>query len=782
MDGSRPDSIPTLSSVCKGFRSVFLGSGSERIITYYLLVILLGVWWPWSILHAQEGGLEIQSIDVRGNKNIKASVVRDKLTVKPGDPFSPDVIRAQIQLIYAMGFFEDVQVETDTRPEGVHLVFLVKEKAFNVEVVFDGYENLNEDKLQENTTIGSQVFLDQEQVKVSTEKIRQAYQEEGYFNAKVVPVIETIESDRTRLTFFIQEGDRSYIETVLYDGRTVVKKKELEGVMANREYALPWSWFTDAGVFRKDEIPNDIERIKEVYSNKGYLDVQVGAPLIDLSEDKKWFTLTFPIVEGEPYTVSQVTFQGNEELTTDELELDLTIEPGEVFQRVKIREEVSRITDLYGEKGYAFAEVIPRILPESKSRSTEIVFKIEEGELIRIREIRISGNDKTRDNVIRREIRVDEREMIDSVAIKRSFERLNNLNYFESVEILPKQIDEGQVDLDVKVKEKSTGSFSVGGGFSTLDLFTAIADITEGNLFGMGYLVRVRGQLGGRRTVGNITFRNPAIYDTPTSMQIDAFSTRTNFLTFVEDRVGGNAVFGRSFSEFLSGSLTFVGEEIRIKDPAADAPESILDQVGTQSTTGFRVAGFRDTRDYFLDPRSGSRIGLRGSLGTDALGGTNNFVSFSLDALKYIPFPFWDLRFAFRGRVGIGEGFKGSPLPVSEFFFVGGINTIRGFQFGRAGPVTSSGTAEGGTKQLIFNNEVIFPVLPDAKLNGVIFFDYGKGFGEDEPLDFNLRPATGIEVRWISPFGPLRAAYGLNLDRTPQERETVFEFSVGSVF
>jgi outer membrane protein insertion porin family len=709
-------------------------------------------------------------------------VVKDKLTIKPGDPFSPDRIRDQIQRIYAMGFFEDVQVETDSGPEGVHIVFFVQEKPFNIEVVFDGYDKLSEDKLQEKTTIGSQVFLDQEQVKVSAENIRQAYQEEGYFNAKVIPVIETIEGNRTRLTIFIQEGSRSYIKNIVFEGRTVVKKKELQKIMANREYAIPWSWFTDAGVFRQDEIQNDVERIKEVYANKGYLDVQVSKPSIDLSEDKKWFTLTFHIVEGEPYTVSQVLFEGNEELTDDELELDLSIEPGEVFQRVKLRDEVTRITDLYGQRGYAFAEVTPRILPDPQSRSTEIILKIEEGELIRIREIRVSGNDKTRDNVIRRELRVDERDMIDSVAIKRSFERLNNLNYFETVEILPKQIDEGTVDLDVKVKEKATGSFSVGGGFSTLDLFTAIADITEGNLFGLGYLVRIRGQLGGRRTVGNITFRNPALYDTPTSMQLDAFSTRTNFLTFVEDRVGGNAVFGRSFSEYISGSLTFVVEEIRIKDPAADAPESILDQVGTQSTTGFRLAAFRDSRDYFLDPRSGSRVGLRMSLGTDALGGTNNFISFSLDALKYVPIPLWDLRYALRGRIGIGEGYKGSPLPVSEFFFVGGINTVRGFQFGRAGPVTPSGTLEGGNKQLIINNELIFPVLPDAKLNGVLFFDYGKGFAEDEPLSFDLRPAAGIEVRWISPFGPLRAAYGLNLDRTPQERQTVFEFSVGSVF
>ena len=782
MDGSRPDPIPVLLSDCPGVAPCISNVGVGCGIRRWILLVFLFVGWPWPGLNAQETRLEIRSIEIRGNQHIEASVIKDKLTIKPGDPFTPDLVRDQIQRIYAMGFFEDVQVETDTTPEGIHVVFLVQEKPFNVEVVFDGYDKLSEDKLQEKATIGSQVFLDQEQVKVSAENIRQAYQQEGYFNARVVPVIETIESNRTRLTFFIQEGERSYIKTLVFEGRTVVKKKELVSIMANREYALPWSWFTDAGVFRQDEIPNDIERIKEVYSNKGYLDIQVGNPSIELSEDKKWFTLTFPVVEGEPYTVSRVVFEGNEALTEDELELDLTIEPGEVFQRVKIRDEVTRLTDLYGGKGYAFAEVVPSILPDPETRSAEITFKIDEGELIRIREIRITGNDKTRDNVIRREVRVDERDMIDSVAIKRSFERLNNLNYFETVEILPKQIDKGEVDLDVKVKEKATGSFSVGGGFSTLDQFTAIADITEGNLFGLGYLVRVRGQLGGRRTVGNITFRNPALYDTPTSMQLDAFSTRTNFLTFVEDRVGGNAVFGRSFSEYISGSLTFVGEEIRIKDPAPDAPESILQQVGTQSTTGFRVAAFRDSRDYYLDPRSGSRLGLRMSLGTDLLGGTNNFISFTLDALKYVPIRLWDLRYALRGRIGIGEGYKGSPLPVSEFFYVGGINTVRGFQFGRAGPVTSSGTLEGGNKQLIINNELIFPVLPDAKLNGVLFFDYGKGFSEDESLSFELRPAAGIEVRWISPFGPLRAAYGVNLDPTPQERQTVFEFSVGSVF
>ena len=749
-------------------------------IRFFVMVIV--ALWPWSLSSAEENVLQIQSIDIRGNQHIEASAIKGKLTIQPGDAFSPGGTRDQIQRIYAMGFFEDVQVETATGPQGVNVVFLVREKPFNVEVVFDGNDHLSEDKLQEKTTIGSQVFLDQEQVKISAKNIRQAYQEDGYYKAEVVPVIETIEENRTRLTIFIQEGPRSHIKSINFEGRTVVKKADLLDVMANREYSLPWSWFSDAGFFRQDELPNDVERIKEVYLNKGYLDVRVGRPFIELDKEKKWFTLTFPVVEGEPYTVSSVQFKGNEVLTDDELKLGLTIEPGEIFQRAKIREEVTRLTDVYGEKGYAFAEPIPEILPDPQSRSAEIAFTIKEGELIRIRDIRISGNDKTRDNVIRREIRVDERDMIDSVAIKRSFERLNNLNYFETVEVLPKQIDEGQVDLDVKVKEKATGSFSVGGGFSTLDQFTAIADITEGNLFGRGYLVRVRGQLGGRRTVGNITFRNPFIFDTPTSAQVDGFSTRTNFLTFVEDRAGGNLVLGRSFSEFISGTLTFVAEQIRIKDVQSDAPDVIRDQLGTQSTTGFRASIFRDSRDFFLDPRRGMRLGLQTALGTRVLGGTNNFYKFDIDALRYTPLPIWDLRHSIRARIGIGEGFGGRPLPIAEFFFVGGINTVRGFQFGRAGPVTSTGTLEGGNKQLIFNNDLIFPILPDAKLNGVIFFDYGKGFAETEDINFDLRPAAGLEVRWISPFGPLRAAYGYNLDRQPQERQTVFEFSVGSVF
>jgi len=773
------------------FRSFRLGRnrGSNQVFSFpyvkvFLLLSLLitdtlSLGRPVSAQLLQD---RIDAIEVEGNQHIELQAILGNLSIKPGDSFSQEQIREQIQRIYEMGFFEEVEVSTEARAKGVLVVFQVKEKPFTVEVVFDGNDELSDDKLNEKNTVKNQVFLDKEQVKVSVENFRQLYQEKGFYLARIVPIIDMVEKGQARLTYYIEEGRQAHIRIVEFEGRNVVKKKELLGFMANREYSWPWSIFSDAGILHKEELPNDVERIKEVYLNKGYLDVQVGMPRIELDKTKEWIAVFFPIVEGEPYIVSQIQYSGNTLFSEEELREGLTIEPGEVFQRAKIREEITRLTDLYGARGYAFAEANPSVEPDPPTRSTRISFSIQEGEMVRIRDIRITGNDKTRDNVIRRELRVDERDMIDSPAIKRSFERLNNLNFFETVEILPKQIAPGEVDLEVKVKEKPTGSFSIGGGFSTLDQFTLIADITEGNFLGRGYLARIRGQVGGRRTLGTITFRNPAIFDTLTSVQSDLFSSRTNFLTYLEKKQGANLTFGRGFSEFLTGTFTLVAEKIKIDDVDSDANELIQDQKGTQSTTGFRATLYRDSRDFYLDPRRGSRVWVRTSLGTDLLGGSNNFYSVSFDALRYTPLPFWDFRHSIRGRIGYGAGFNGEEFPIPEFFYVGGIQTVRGFKFGRAGPVTDSNDPEGGNKQIIINNDLIFPVLPDAKLNGVLFFDYGRGFSEGDKLDFDLRAAAGVEVRWISPFGPLRAAFGRPLDGPSKDKKWVFEFSVGSIF
>ena len=406
--------------------------------------------------------------------------------------------------------------------------------------------------------------------------------------------------------------------------------------------------------------------------------------------------------------------------------------------------------------------------------------------MMRIRQINITGNDKTRDNVIRREIRVDEQDVIDTPSLKRSFQRLSNLNFFETVEILPSQVETDKVDLNVKVKEKPTGQFSIGGGFSTLDKLVAIADITEGNMGGSGYMGRIRGQLGQQRSMGLITLRNPYMNDSLTSVQLDIYQSMTNYISYFEEKTGGSVTFGRWLSEYVSGSLSLVAERLKFKDPqdglCPDLLPLICRQLGSQTTTGFRTTLFRDTRDYYLDPRSGMRIGGGVDYGTPYLGGSNNFVKYTLDVSKYTPLPL-DTRFAVRARYGAIESLGDRPVPLTERFFVGGINTMRGFVFGRAGPVVPNiYSIIGASKELIFNFDYIFTISSEAKLNGVIFFDYGKGFDDNEKVSFNLRKAAGIEGRWISPFGPLRVAYGLNLEPKPGERTGVFEFTIGSLF
>ncbi len=758
-----------------------------------LVALVFGVL-PVCAVAAEQAGVKVTAIDIRGNKRIELPAIVGRLTLKPGDPYTPENVRGQIKILYETGFFEEVQVETESGTGGMALAFLVREKPFITEIVFDGNKALSDDKLKEKITIKSQAFLDQPQAKESAEKIRLAYQGDGYFNCGVIPVVQTLDNDRKRLTFFIKEGEKARVRTVTFDGLHAATKDEMFKVMSTREW-IPWyglmtqlklpSLVSDAGVLKREEMNNDIERIKEVLLNKGYLNVRVGLPTAELDDEKKWFVVTYPVMEGEPFTIGDIGFRGNTVFEDPELRQGLKMKEGEIFQRQKLRDEITRLNDLYGGRGYSFADVSPNVIPNTEERTASVVFTIKEGEMMRVRQINISGNEKTKDNVVRREIRVDEQDVINTPALKRSFQRLNNLNFFETVEILPAQVAVDKVDLNVRVKEKPTGQFSVGGGFSTLDRLVAIADITEGNLGGNGWMGRVRGQLGQQRTIGLVTFRNPYVNDSLTSMQLDVYRTATNYISWFETKTGASVTLGRYLSEYTSGSMSLFAEELNFKNPrpgiCPDRFPLVCSQLGNQSTTGFRTSFSRDTRDVFMDPRSGWRTTVGFDFGTPYLGGSNNFYKYYIDVTKYTPLPF-DTRFSFRARYGAAVGIENSPIPLTERFYVGGINTMRGFVFGRAGPVTDSNSLLGASKQLIFNNDFIFTISSEAKLNGVIFFDYGKGFDDDEPLSSKLRKTAGLEGRWISPFGPLRAAYGINLDPNPAERKGVFEFTIGSLF
>jgi outer membrane protein insertion porin family len=776
--------------------TVFLNGSRWLLVLIMAAAILPG----WHETAAQTPEPKIKSIEIRGNKRIELPAIIGRLTLKVEDPYAIEMVRGQVKILYDSGLFEDVQVETEPAPGGMAVVYVVREKPFITEIVYDGNEHLSDEKLKEKTIIKAQAVLDQQQAKESAENIRLAYEKDGFYNCQVFPVVQALDKERKRLTFFVKEGAKARIKEVIFDGLRATSKDELFKMITTREW-VPWygpvtqfklpSLISDAGILKREELANDVERIKEVLLNRGYFNVRASLSSVELTEDKSWFVVTFNVFEGEPFTVAEVGFRGHAVFEDAELRDGLKIKQGEIFQRAKLRDEINRLTDMYGGKGYSFAEVVPTVNPNNTERTVNIFFTVKEGEMMRIRQINIRGNNKTRDNVIRREIRVDEQDVIDTPSLKRSFQRLNNLQFFETVEILPEKVGVDKVDLDVRVKEKPTGQFSLGGGFSSLDRLMAIANITEGNIGGYGYMGRISGQFGQRRSFGSITLRNPYINDSLTSGQVDFFRSQTNYLTFFEERTGASMTFGRWLSEYNTVNISLFAEELNYRSPAAGICNSadpsrnaiICGQLGHQSSTGVRINGFRDTRDYYLDPRSGWRVGGGFDVGTPYLGGTNDFVKYTVDVIKVTPLLF-DTRVSIRGRFGGVETFGGSSVPLSERFYVGGINTLRGFAFGRAGPVVdTTRTPFGASKQIIFNVDFVFTISADAKLNGVLFFDYGKGFDDGEAVSFfNLRKTAGLEGRWISPFGPLRAAYGINLDPRTGEKTGVFEFTIGSIF
>jgi len=357
--GRRPAAISTGNAVRK-----FTGHLVTMVWCGFLALSLpsLGVSQPQDVV--------VESVTVQGNERIESTAILGKTTLKAGGRVTQEVLREQIRLIYDMGFFDDVRVETETIAEGVDVIFVVKEKPFVVEIAFDGNDKVSDDELQEVITLENQVFLDQQEIKVSAEKIREQYQKEGYHKVKIIPIVQALGESRNRVVFFVQEGTRARVESIRFVGLTLFDRDDLLGVMANREWSPFFSLFTDAGILHREELDNDVERIKEFYANKGYLDVQIGPPSLDLSDDKEAVTLTFRIIEGHPYTVRTVRYEGTTVFEDEELEQDSFIRPNDVFQRAMIRDELARVTAMYGEKGSSFAAVTPTLVANMSPPTT----------------------------------------------------------------------------------------------------------------------------------------------------------------------------------------------------------------------------------------------------------------------------------------------------------------------------------------------------------------------------------------------------------------------------
>jgi outer membrane protein insertion porin family len=721
----------------------------------------------------------INSIEIRGLKRIEESAVKSKITQKVGEPVSQEKTNEDIKNIFKMGYFDDVRAEIEPLEGGVRLIYVVKEKPTIAKIEFQGNKEFDDAKLKEKLTITPGSIADAVLIQDNANKLKSFYEEEGYWLSHVVPVVKTINPNEVSLTYQIEEGPKVKVKKINIEGNKAIPAGKIRGSMETKTWSI-FAFITSSGYYKKDRMESDLEKIRDLYFNNGFIKVAVGEPKIQLTENKRGMIITIPVSEGDQFKVSSVEFSGNKAFGDDEIKKRITAAaPGKPFSKESLKKAILSISALYSENGYALVTVTPDLIPDDSNKLVKITLKIDEGEKYRMGRIEISGNTKTRDKVIRREIRFDEGDIFDSAKIKRSYERINNLNFFESVEMIPKpRPEEKKVDMEIKVKERPTGFFSIGGGYSSVEKLIGTVELTQGNLFGKGQLVKISAELGGRTSYYDISFRDPWFMDKPISFSTDIYKLTRKYIEYEKKATGGGFSFGKNFSDYWWGDIAYNFENATIFNVAEGASPIVTDQEGTKVTSSITPSLIRDSRDNFIDPTKGSRNSIYVTYA--GIGGTNYFVKSEVDSAWY--FPLGNAAIMLRGRFGYGAGIFDKTLPLYERFYIGGIYTVRGLGFGEGGPRDpKTGDPIGGTEELIFNTEYIFPIMGDIKLKGVVFFDAGNSYESFKNFGI-LRYTTGLGVRWISPVGPVRLEWGYNIARKPGEKSGRFEFAFGSFF
>jgi outer membrane protein insertion porin family len=751
-------------------------------------------------------------IEVQGNRRIESATILAKIKTKEGTVFSPSQLKEDIRLLYQLGHFEDVQVKTEGFEQGLKVIFWVKEKPLIREISYEGNEEVTTEKLKEIVTLLPRTAFNPQLIQDNAEKIRLKYQDSGYYHAVIVPVIVELKGGDKNIVYYIEEGKKIVLSEVIISGNTVIPTKEIKESMKNQEHWL-FSFFGNSGTLRSEDLKEDVEIIRNLYYNRGYIQVQVNDPIVEerpltvhtyefMGQTETYTTsnevaVRIRILEGDQFQIGSVTLKGNTTVTDSELLKEIMLKRGDVFSREILRQDVARIMDRYDSIARPFANVVPLFDINQEKKTVALSFEIQEGGEVRIGRIDITGNNKSRDKVIRREMRLDEGDLYSKKALKRSYERINNLNFFESVDLSPeRRLQEPVMDLNIRVKEKMTGNLSIGGGYSSVDKLMAIAEVTQGNLGGRGQLLKFKVQWGSTRKIYMVSFMEPYLFDKPVWGRVDLYNQTQDYDGYKTKTNGFALSIGKSFTEYVSGSIRYGLDQAEIND-ITTSPSYILqkqfDWYGNAITTSSMTANLtRDSRDFYLDPKTGSRNTVFVQYAGGPLGGDPNFIKSVADSAWYFPL-FWDTVFMTRGRVGFVGSLSELPIPTGERFFVGGAGSVRGYRYGTVGTIGPDGPIEvgpdgslnrvGGNKELIFNFEFTFPIVPAARLKGLLFYDMGRAFNNYEAIrSTQLRHSYGWGFWWLSPMGPLRFEWGYIVNQKPTDQPSQFEFSIGAQF
>ena len=728
---------------------------------------------------------KVAEILVEGNKRIDEDAIKRVISTEPGDIYVAQKLSQDLKAVYSMGYFDDIRIEAKKGPAGKIIIFKVKEKATIREIKIKGNKAIDVEDINKAINISSGSILNIYKIQSNLKQIEDLYKDKNYHQVKVTYNIHQLEHNQADLEFVIEEGEKILIKKIILEGNRDYSARKLKKMMKTSEKGF-LSWLTSSGDLKMENLNQDVARLYAFYNNNGYIQAKVGEPNIEYKDN--WIYITIKIDEGPRFKVGKVNVAGDLIASEKKLLEKLKITKETFCNREIIHDDVLVLTDFYSDEGYAYPNIVPRMDQDSDKLVVNITYEIDKGKQVYFEKIIIGGNTRTRDKVIRRELKVYEGELYNGQLLKRSVRNLYRIEFFEDVKVnTSKGSSDDKMILKLDVTEKHTGAFTFGGGYSSYENVFAMFSIAERNLLGRGQTLQFKGQLGGRTTKYSLSFTEPWLFDMPLAAGLDLYDWETDYDDYYKNSLGGGIRFSYPVFDYTRAYLGYNYDTTEIESiNTYYASDSIMDMLGaTITTSSISTSLGYDSRDRTFNPTEGSEHRI--TVQYAGLGGEVGFTKYTAETGWYVPLFKSTVGFV-HGKTGLVHRNSGKILPDYERFFLGGINSLRGFDWEDISPkeVNKYGyeTEVGGNKFVQFNFEYLVPLIKEAGIIGLIFYDTGDVYDEGENVDLgDLRKSVGYGVRWYSPMGPIRIEYGYILN--PEEGEKTggrWEFTMGEAF
>ncbi|KKB63196.1 membrane protein [Robbsia andropogonis] len=734
----------------------------------------------------------VQDIRIEGLQRVEPGTVFSYLPIKKGDTFTDDKASSAIRALYATGFFNDVRINV----EGGTVIVQVAERPSIATIDFAGTKEFDKDTLSKalrSSGMAPGRYFDKSLADKAEQELKRQYLTRGFYAAEVTTTVTPVDRSRVAILFSVIEGPSAKIRQVNFIGNKAFSSSTLRDEM---QLSTPnwFSWYTKNDLYSKDKLTTDLEHVRSYYLDRGYLEFSIESTQVSITPDKKSMYLTLSLHEGEPYKVSSIELSGELLDKKAELEKLLKLKAGDRFSAAKLQDSTKAIVNKLGEYGYAFATVNAEPQIDQTSHTVALNLKVETGRRVYVRHVNITGNTRTRDEVVRREMRQFESSWFDSNRLKLSQDRINRLGYFTDVNVTTQPVPgtPDQVDVDVAVKEKPTGAITLGAGFSSSDKVVLSAGISQDNVFGSGTSLAVNvntssyyrtltvTQTDPYFTVDGISRITSAYYQTSTPLY---YSTDSSFRIIT---AGADLKFGVPFSEYdtVFFGVGFQQYRMDVDSATPQAYKDYVNEYGRVSNVVPVTMGWsRDARDSALVPSRGYFTRANAEVGTPA-GGTK-YWKVDLQQQYYYSFA-RGFVLGLNGQLGYGKGIGGT-YPIFKNYYAGGIGSVRGYEPSSLGPRDkTTNDPIGGAKMAVANVELTFP-LPgtgyDRTLRVFTFFDAGNVWGDSQSINFSdLRYGYGLGLAWISPIGPLKLSLGFPLVKHAGDQYQKFQFQIGTAF